>query len=163
MGARHIVAALFACILLVPTSALAQKRLGAGPYFNTKYRLVSAGIASKTTSDGNATVSMDSIETINCSGCDVVSYYPGIVFNVRNNTKKPLCFALNFKPKEGDFGSVTYWGAGQIFLLRPRQTVEKFAGITTDFGANRVNLGYEDGMIHAWQPIDKKNCGAIPE
>jgi len=161
MAVKGLVTIFAACALLAPGTGWAQSKLGAGPYFNTKYRMISRGTSSTSTPDGSLTVTTDSIETINCSGCDTVYYYPGTLFNVRNNSRKPICFTFVFKPRAGAFNGVTTWGSDQVFLLRPHQTIAKFAGITMDFNMRRVDLGY-DGKIQGWDPIDKRTCGPNP-
>lgn len=142
--------------------ALAAKRLGAGPYWNTKYRTVYEGANRYETWDGRLVVTQDKIETINCGGCDVVDYYPGSVFHVTNVSREPRCFSFPFTLKETSYGRVYSWGSGEVFLVKPRKTIRKFAGISASFGhSGTFNLGW-DGSVHSWAPISRNKCGPNP-
>ena len=148
-------------MLVLPMAVQAAEKLNAGPYWATKYETTYAGAKSFSTTDQRVTVTMDNISTINCSGCDTVYYYPGNLFHARNNSKAPVCFSFNYKLDAGDFNGVTSWGNGQVFLLKPHQTIAKFAGLTMSFSRSQADLSWK-GTIYAWDPVDKKSCGANP-
>lgn len=155
---KRIAWALAALFVLLAPAAQAQKRLNAGPYGNTAFEFTGRGIQSTTSADGALTITADSINTINCYGCDTRQLFPGWLYNVRNNTKKPICFSFHLTLEAGPYNGVTSWGGGQIFLLKGGQTFERFAGVTMDFGYSRVNTRHSF-KFGGWPPIDKKSCG----
>lgn len=158
MDMKRLAAALTVFAVLAPAAAQAQSKLNAGPYGNTKFEFTSRGSSSTTSADGTLTVTADSINTINCNGCDRREFYPGYLYNIRNNTKKPLCFSFHLTLDAGSYNGVTSWGSGQVFMIKGGQTLQRFAGVTMDFGYRRVNLRHTY-KFGGWPPVDKRNCG----
>lgn len=146
-----------ASLALAGTAAFANK--GLGPLYNQKYQ--SNGIVSTDfSSDGQVALSAESIDTINCSGCDTVWYGPGTVFHLRNVGKTPICASFTFTPRSSDYG-LHQWGSGTAYYIKAGKQAYQAGGIfyisTGQTGS--ADLGYT-GSIRTWRPVAKNDCGA---
>ena len=144
--------------LAVPGAAGADK--GLGPAYDTKYR--SLGIFETFgTPNGAVTVTVEEIETIDCSGCDTQYFGPGIVFHLTNNTKRPVCTALVFNARKPD-GRREKWGSGTAIYLKGGKTAKKVAGHyyinAGDIG--QVSVGYSS-KAYVWEPNPDKTCPKV--
>ena len=143
-------------LLGISASAFAEK--GLGPLYNTKYR--SNGIY-QTIMSANQKVALDeeSIDTINCGGCDTVWYGPGSIFHVRNVTKKAICVAFEFKPRDRQLDT---WGSKGIYYLKSGKTLKKIGGmyVISSGQTGSVGMGYEYSLT-ALEPRSDKSCPDI--
>lgn len=140
----------------ISASAIAEK--GLGPLYNTKYR--SNGIVQTLMSnDQRLALNEESIDTINCGGCDTIWYGPGSIFHVRNVTKKPICVAFEFKPRDRQLDS---WGSRGIYYLKSGKTLSKIGGmyVISSGQTGTVDMAYEYSLT-ALDPLSDKRCPDI--
>lgn len=129
---------------------------GLGPLYGMKYE--SRGISQTVISDdGRVAMSIEEIETINCSGCDTVWYAPGRIFHLRNVTKEPLCVVLNFTR---DDTRAEHWGSGEVHYIKAGKTLAKAGGVY-DFSDGNDSVAVDTGFsfsIETWKPRSKNDC-----
>lgn len=147
-----------AATLVCPGPALAAKK-GIGPLYNTKYE--SYGSSERYRSDDGAVVVLEeTIETINCGGCDTVWYGPGVLFHLRNLGKTPICAQLDFDRVSKDDYEVDEFGSGSVHYIKAGQTAAQVGGIyvVSSGGTDSHNVGW-GGELHTWAPQGKNVCG----
>lgn len=140
---------------LAVSPALAEK--GLGPYYDTKYE--SWGITNTHPSrDGSVVVEAEEIRTINCNGCDTQWLAPGVVFHMRNMSKKPICAAFTFGTTSTG-RRPTEWGSGAAYYLKGGKQAKKFAGLfyISGGGSGTRDIGYSYKIV-TWAPGANKSC-----
>ena len=154
----HIALAGAITLALLPTSAGADK--GLGELYNTEYRRLGV-IDTYNVPSGVVSVIVQEIETINCKGCDTTWFGPGLIFHMRNNTKKPVCAAFVFTPDGSDYRRHK-WGSGVPYYIKGGKTLSKIGGLffisSGDLGT--VKLGHST-KTYVWEPNPDKTCPKV--
>ena len=94
---------------------------GIGEYYNQKYESYGSSERMRST-DGRVAVIEESIETINCSGCDTVWYGPGVLLHLQNVGDRPVCAQLDFTRADEDDYSIDEFGSGSVHYIKPGKT-----------------------------------------
>ncbi len=148
-----------AAVALACAGPAAAAKKGIGPLYNTKYESYGSSERSRS-DDGSVAVLEESIETINCGGCDTVWYGPGVLFHLQNLTKTPICAQLDFDRVGKDDYMVDEFGSGSVHYIKGGQTASQVGGIyvISTGGTESHNVGW-GGQLHTWAPLGKNNCG----
>lgn len=143
------------------TSAPASAGKGLGELYNLKYE--SAGISQRNLSpDARVELSVEDINTINCGGCEITWMGPGVVFHLRNLTKKPVCARWNFTRSNPNW-EINHFGSGSIHLIKGGKTAAKVGGVyhVSSGDERTMDIGFQGSLV-TWDPIAKNDCGAGP-
>lgn len=141
------------------TPAIAGK--GIGPYYSMKYQSHGSSESGRS-EDGQVALLEESIESINCGGCDTVWYGPGRLFHLRNLGRAPICARWDFKPA-GTGYDLEKFGNGSIHYLKPGKTAAQVGGLfyVSTGQTGSADVGYS-GQLRTWAPLGKNSCGSGP-
>lgn len=155
---KAVVWAMALAALTVPGAAGAAK--GLGPYYSIQYE--SLGIIDDfVSSTGKLRIMTEEIQTVNCAGCDTQYLAPGAVIHVKNLTKKPLCFAIVFKPTRPD-GRREQWGSGTAYYLKGGKTAKQVAGLFYINGGDLTQTNLQGEILnYTWEPNANKTCPKV--
>jgi hypothetical protein len=138
-------------------SAYAQHKIGGdGPASNMRYNM---DVPNMYQVPGKVTINFDQVKVI-LPREDIGRIYnlPGFLIGAYNTTKEPLCFAFHFEPSSWD---MHYWGIDEVHYLAPHQRIGHFAGAFAEQDS-RIGVRLVQQRVRIWNPIAKRQCGAIP-
>jgi len=157
---RLVTGALAVLALACGGTAFAAKK-GIGPLYNMKYESYGSSESGRS-SDGQVTLLEESIDTINCGGCNTVWYGPGRLFHLQNTGRTAICARWDFTPSSRSY-DLDQFGTGSVHYLKPGKTAAQVGGLyyVSTGQTGSADVGYS-GQLRTWSPLGKNSCGSGP-
>lgn len=145
--------ALLSIVATVVAAMPAQAKLGYYPYLNLRYN--QGQQVSNQVVDG---VAVSRYQGDFISKHERRWQVDNISVWARNTNRQPRCILVRFTHFGTGLGPGSSWGNEAIFYMKPGQTLQNFAGITS----TSKRFGMRGFNFTIWHPIARNKCGAAP-